>query len=298
MLVGMIGRKVGMMRLYDGEGRARGVTAIELGPNRVTEVRTIDRDGYEAVQIAFTGNRRRLTRPQRGHLRRAGVEEALGTLREFRCDDASQFELGQELRVDEIEAGQFVDVTGVSKGRGFSGGVRRWGFSGGPKTHGQSADHRAPGSIGAGTTPGRVWRGQKMAGRMGTDNKTVRNLLVVLIDPSRNLIFVEGSVPGHRQGLVTVSPGVRTPLDGYQPPADLPPLEAVVEVTAEPEPAEAGSEPDEAAAAEAAEAGDEPETDVAETAGDGGEQPDEQSEEETGEEPDEQATEEQSGATS
>lgn len=240
MLVGMIGRKVGMMRLYDGEGRVRAVTAIELGPNRVTEVRTLDRDGYEAVQMAFPGNRRRLTRPQRGHLRRAGVEEPLGTLREFRCDDASRFELGQEVRVDELDPGQFVDVTGVSKGRGFSGVVRRWGFRGGPKTHGQSADHRAPGSIGAGTTPGRVWRGQKMAGRMGTDTKTVRNLLVVLIDSSRDLVFVEGSVPGPNRGLVTVSPGVKPPLDGYQPPSPLPAVEVL-----EPAPTEAEDEPDE-----------------------------------------------------
>ena len=232
MAVGMIGRKVGMMRLYDGTGRVRAVTAIELGPNRVTQLRTGERDGYEAVQIGHRGDRKRLNRPARGHLRQAGVEEPLSVLREFRIDDASEFSVGEELRVDRFIPGTFVDVTGTSKGRGFAGVVKRWGFHGGPKTHGQSDKHRAPGSIGAGTTPGRVWKGQKMAGHMGARRKTVRDLLVVLTDVSRNLILVEGSVPGPNRGMVTVSPGRRTALQEFQPPT-LPARVELEEVEAE-----------------------------------------------------------------
>ena len=232
MAVGMIGRKVGMMRLYDGTGRVRAVTAVELGPNRVTQLRTGERDGYEAVQIGSRGDRKRLTRPARGHLRQAGVVEPLSVLREFRIDDASEFSVGQELRVDRFIPGTFVDVTGTSKGRGFAGVVKRWGFHGGPKTHGQSDKHRAPGSIGAGTTPGRVWKGQKMAGHMGARRKTVRDLLVVLTDVSRNLILVEGSVPGPNRGMVTVSPGRRTALEEFEPPS-LPAAAELEEVEAE-----------------------------------------------------------------
>ena len=207
MALRMIGRKLGMMRLYDGAGRVRAVTAIELGPNRVTQLRTDDRDGYEAVQVGHPGNRKKLNRPARGHLRSAGIEEPLSALLEFRVEDTAEFSVGEELGVDRFEPGAFVDVTGVSRGRGFSGGVRRWGFAGGPKTHGQSDKHRGPGSIGAGTTPGRVWKGQKMAGHMGARRKTVRNLLIVLTDADRNLIFVEGSVPGPTSSIVSVTPG-------------------------------------------------------------------------------------------
>ena len=228
MPVGMIGRKVGMMRLYDGEGRVRAVTAIELGPNRVTQLRTHDQDGYEAVQIGFVGNRKRLTRPQRGHLRKAGIDERLGVLREFRADP-SQFEVGQEIRSnEEFTPGEYVDVTGTSKGRGFAGGVKRWHFAGGPKTHGQSDRWRAPGSIGAGTTPGKVWKGQKMGGHMGMRRKTVMNLLVVHADPTRNLLFVEGSVPGPNGTSVTVTSGRRTALVDYEPPV-LPEIEGAIE---------------------------------------------------------------------
>ena len=223
MPVGMIGRKVGMMRLYDGEGRVRAVTAIELGPNRVTQLRTHDQDGYEAVQIGFVGNRKRMTRPQRGHLRKAGIDERLGVLREFRADP-SQFEVGQEIRSnEEFTPGEYVDVTGTSKGRGFAGGVKRWHFAGGPKTHGQSDRWRAPGSIGAGTTPGKVWKGQKMGGHMGAERKTVRNLLVVLTDESRNLIFVEGSVPGPNSGVISVKHALKRTLENFQPPPALDP---------------------------------------------------------------------------
>ena len=233
MAVGMVGRKVGMMRLYDGAGRVRAVTAIELGPNRVTQLRTADRDGYEAVQLGYRGDRKRLTRPARGHLRGAGIDEVLSALREFRLAGAeAEFSLGEELRVDRFTPGEFVDVNATSKGRGFAGGVKRWNFRGGPKTHGQSDRHRAPGSIGAGTSPGRVWKGQKMAGHMGSERKTVRNLLVVLTDASRNLLFVEGSVPGPKSTIVVVTPGRRSALAGFQPPA---PFAVAEELAAPPE---------------------------------------------------------------
>ena len=219
----MLGRKLGMMRLYDGAGRARAVTAIRLGPNRVTQVRSEERDGYAAVQIGFPGNRKRLNRPARGHLRAAGGDgEALTLLREFPADDPAAHEVGAVLTVAQFEPGAHVNVRGTSKGRGFAGGVRRWGFRGGPKTHGQSDRHRAPGSIGAGTTPGKVWKGQKMAGRMGGRAVSVLNLLVVATDEARGLIFVEGSAPGPPDGIVEVTPGRKPPLDGYEPP-DIPP---------------------------------------------------------------------------
>lgn len=230
MAIGMIGRKVGMMRIYDGGGRARGVTVIELGPNVVTQLRTPERDGYAAVQMGFDGNRKRVNRPERGHLRRAGVETlAIDELREFRIDSVDEYELGQALTVEQFEPGQYVHVAGTSKGRGFAGGVKRWNFHGGPKTHGQSDRHRAPGSVGAGTTPGRVFKGQKMAGHMGARNTSVLNLLVVLTDPSRNLIFVEGSVPGPAGGIVFVQDGRRPALADYTPPV-LPSTGDAVEV--------------------------------------------------------------------
>ena len=219
MIHGMLGRKVGMMRLYDGAGRARGVTAIQLGPNRVTQLRTEERDGYTAVQVGFTGNRKRVNRPSRGHLRTAGLEgETLTLLREFPADNVGDHALGDVLTVERFEAGSYVNVSGTSKGRGFAGGVKRWGFHGGPKTHGQSDRHRAPGSVGAGTTPGKVFKGTKMAGHMGARTISVLNLLVVATDPSRDLLFVEGSVPGPPNGLVQVTPGRKAALTGYEPP--------------------------------------------------------------------------------
>ena len=262
MIRGMVGRKLGMMRLYDGAGQVRAVTVIELGPNRVTQLRTLERDGYEAVQVGYGGNRKRLNRPRRGHLRGAGLEgETLSLLREFSADDPAAHATGDVVTCDQFEPGQYVDVAGVSKGRGFAGGVKRWGFHGGPKTHGQSDRHRAPGSIGAGTTPGKVWKGQKMAGHMGARNTSVLNLLVVQSDPIRNLLFVEGSVPGPNQGLVTVTPGRKPARSDFEPPElpEPPALEADETEPDEPEEtvAEAATdeapEAPEAAAAEASE---------------------------------------------
>ena len=232
----MIGRKLGMMRLYDGAGRVRAVTVLQLGPNQVTQVRTHERDGYEAVQVGFLGDRKRLTRPQRGHLRAAGVDsEVLSVLREFPADEASEHALGEVVSVEQFEPGQYVSVTGTSKGRGFAGVVKRWHFHGGPKTHGQSDRHRAPGSIGAGTTPGKVWKGQKMGGHMGAETTSVLNLLVVQSDAARGLLFVEGSVPGPNKGLVTVTLGRKAPLAGYEPPELAEPPEAAAPEPEEPE---------------------------------------------------------------
>lgn len=227
---GMIGRKVGMMTLYDGAGRARGVTVIEMTGNRVTQIRTSDRDGYEAVQVGAPGRRKQITKPQSGHLRAAGLErESLSVLQEFHVSDISSFELGQELGVDQFVPGTYVNVTGTSKGRGFAGVVRRYNFRGGPKTHGQSDRHRAPGSIGAGTTPGRVWKGQKMGGHMGNRTRTGLNQLVVYVDPSRQLLFVEGSVAGPKNGLVSVVLGRKKPRADYEAPVlSVPELEEVV----------------------------------------------------------------------
>ena len=251
MIHGMVGRKVGMMRLYDGAGRARGVTAIQLGPNTVTQLRTEERDGYRAVQIGTRGNSKRLNRPARGHLRASAAEDqTLTLLREFPADNLDDHELGQVLTVEQFEAGSYVNVRGTSKGRGFAGGVKRWGFHGGPKTHGQSDRHRAPGSVGAGTTPGKVWKGQKMAGHMGARTVSVLNLLVVATDPSRDLLFVEGSVPGPPNGIVQVTPGRKAALAGYEPPEIAPAAVAVDEPEPEPDEVEA-VEPDEIEAMEA-----------------------------------------------
>ena len=268
MIRGMIGRKLGMTRLYDGSGRVRPVTVIEVGPNRVTQLRTEERDGYEAVQIGYRGDRKRMNRPERGHLRASSsghADEVITVLQEFPADDISEHALGDTLTVDQFEPGQFVNVSGVSKGRGFAGSVKRWGFHGGPKTHGQSDRHRAPGSIGAGTTPGKVWRGQKMAGHMGARTVSVLNLLVVQTDASRNLIFVEGSVPGPNTGIVTVTLARRPALASYEPP---PPFEiAVTPEASAPDPAAEQSSADEAVASadEAVASTDEP-ADAAESA--------------------------------
>ena len=214
---GLIGRKIGRMTVFDASGRARGVTVIEVAGNRITQIRTQDRDGYEAVQVGAPGKRNRINKPEQGHLRKSETE-SLSELREFRILGSDSFELGQEIGADQFESGTFVNVTGITKGRGFAGGVRRWNFRGGPKTHGQSDRHRAPGSIGAGTTPGRVWKGQKMAGHMGNRRRTSLNLLVVYSDPDRQLIFVQGAVPGPRNGTVIIAHGRRNPLSDYAPP--------------------------------------------------------------------------------
>jgi large subunit ribosomal protein L3 len=198
---GLLGRKLGTLSIFDSEGRMRGVTAIEVGPCYVTQLKTPETDGYTAIQVGF-GEAKRLNRPEAGHLRAAGGLK-LRHLAEFR-GDPSAFKLGDRIGAEIFQVGERVDVTGISKGRGFQGGVKRHGFGGGPKTHGQSDRHRAPGSIGSGTTPGRVLKGTRMAGHMGAVRTTVRNLEVVARNDARGVIFVAGSVPGPKGGLVRV----------------------------------------------------------------------------------------------
>jgi large subunit ribosomal protein L3 len=199
---GLIGKKVGMTQLFDDAGRAIPVTVIKAGPCYVTQVRTVDQDGYSAVQLGFEETKtQRLSGGELGHLKKNELPP-LRILREFRTNE--ELEEGQTLTVDVFEEGERVDIVGKSKGRGFAGVVKRWGFSGGPKTHGQSDRHRAPGSIGAGSTPGRVFKGKKMPGRMGNDTVTSQNLLISRIDPENNIIAVRGSVPGPKNGLVII----------------------------------------------------------------------------------------------
>jgi large subunit ribosomal protein L3 len=205
---GLLGRKVGMTQIFGASGEVIPVTVLEVGPCVVTQLRTNDRDGYEAVQLGYREvTAKHLTRPERGHL--AGAGRLVRYLREFAADRIDDHHVGDVIQADLFRAGQLIDVTGTSKGRGFQGVVRRHGFSGGPRTHGQSDRHRAPGSIGAGTTPGRVWKNTRMAGRMGNRRVTVQNLQVVEVLADRNLILVRGSVPGAKNGLVMVRRAVR-----------------------------------------------------------------------------------------
>jgi len=206
MIQGMIGKKLGMSQIFDDAGLAHPVTVIEVGPCVVTQVRTQEGDGYEAVQLGF-GLDSRLNRPDRGHRQASGFMSR--TLREVKADDVSEFSVGQVIKADTFAEGDLVDVIGTSKGRGFQGGVKRHGFSGGPKTHGQSDRLRAPGSIGSSATPGRVFKGMRMAGRMGNGRVTVQNLKVLRVDAERNLLLVEGSVPGSNQGTVIVQRAVK-----------------------------------------------------------------------------------------
>jgi large subunit ribosomal protein L3 len=197
---GLLGRKLGTTQVFDEKGRLRGVTAVEIGPCFVTDIRTPEKHGYSSVQIGFQDDKR-LNKPETGHLKAAGNLK-LRHLAEFKTDgDAA---LGDQFGAELFEAGDYVDVTSKSKGRGFQGGVKRHNFAGGPKTHGQSDRHRAPGSIGSGTTPGRVFKGTRMAGHMGDARTTIRNLQVVSKNEEKNVIFVAGSVPGAIGALVRI----------------------------------------------------------------------------------------------
>jgi len=200
MIKGIIGKKLGMTMLFRDNGRAEAVTAIEASPCAVIQVKTVDKEGYNAAQLGF-GEVKRLRSPQRGHLKGLGQFKYL---REFRVDDSEAMKLGERVDVSLFKAGDLVDITGVSKGKGFAGVVKRYHFAGGPKTHGQSDRHRHPGSIGAGTTPGRVFKGMRMAGHMGSRRVTVRNLEVFEADPARNLLLVRGAVPGGSNGLLLI----------------------------------------------------------------------------------------------
>lgn len=207
MIHGLLARKLGMTQVFDEIGQVVPVTVLQVGPCVVTQLKTRDRDGYEAVQVGFEESKR-LNSPERGQRRAAGTSSRY--LREIKADDIATYEIGQVLDCSMFEPGTRVDVSGVSKGKGFQGVVKRHGFSGGPKTHGQSDRHRAPGSIGSSATPGRVFKNLKMAGRMGNESKTIQNLEVVRVEPDQNLVLVRGSVPGHKDGLLLVRTAVKT----------------------------------------------------------------------------------------
>ncbi|MEM7064265.1 MAG: 50S ribosomal protein L3 [Cyanobacteria bacterium P01_B01_bin.77] len=205
MSVGILGTKLGMTQVFDDTGNAVPVTVVQAGPCVVTQVKTKQTDGYCAVQIGYQEvAEKALSKPELGHLKKAGSTN-LRHLREYRVDDSSTFELGQTLAADIFEAGQLVDVSGKSIGKGFSGNQKRHNFKRGPMTHG-SKNHRLPGSIGPGTTPGRVYPGKKMAGQLGNVKVTVRKLSVVKVDSERNVLLIKGAVPGKPGALLNIAP--------------------------------------------------------------------------------------------
>ena len=206
--LGIVGRKAGMSRLFTEDGKSIPVTLIEATPNRITQIKTLESDGYSAVQVAVGGKRAALVnKPEAGHLAKAKVEAGRG-LWELRveADKIGEFEVGGEIKADIFEPGQIVDVQGVTKGKGFQGTIKRWNFRMGDATHGNSLSHRAPGSIGQRQTPGRVFPGKKMAGHMGAVQQTTQRLQVVKVDAERGLIAVRGAVPGAPGGDVIVRP--------------------------------------------------------------------------------------------
>jgi len=209
MSLGLVGRKVGMTRVFSDDGVSTPVTVIEVEPNRVSQIKSVETDGYVAIQVV-TGSRRasRVSKPMAGHYRKAGVEAGRGAW-EFRVDSVDGIELGSEIKVDIFEQGQIVDVSGVSKGKGFQGGIKRHNFTMQDATHGNSISHRSNGSIGQNQTPGRVFKGKKMSGHMGAVNVSTQNLEIVRIDAERNLVLIKGSVPGAKSGDVIIRPAVK-----------------------------------------------------------------------------------------
>ena len=209
MTIGLVGRKLGMTRVFTEDGVSTPVTVIEIESNRISQLKTVDTDGYNAVQVTIGSKKAsRVTKPQAGHFAKA--ESSAGhKVHEFTVDDASDLELGSEIKVTIFEAGQAIDVTGISKGKGFAGVMKRYGFRGGDATHGNSVSHRSAGSIGQCQTPGRVFKEKKMAGHMGDVKRTLQNLSVVRVDEERNLLLVKGSVPGSKGGNVIIRPAVK-----------------------------------------------------------------------------------------
>lgn len=211
MAIGLVGRKCGMTRIFTEDGVSIPVTVIEVEPNRVTQVKAVETDGYSAVQIT-TGSRKasRVTKPSAGHFAKAEAEAGRG-LWEFRLseEEVAGYKVGDAIEVGLFEAGAMVDVTGTSKGKGFAGTIKRWNFKGQDATHGNSLSHRVPGSIGQNQTPGRVFKGKKMAGHMGNRKTTVQSLEIVRVDAERNLLLVKGAVPGAAGNDVIVSPAVK-----------------------------------------------------------------------------------------
>ena len=206
---GLLGKKVGMTQIFTEEGNVIPVTVIEAGPMVVTQIKNVENDGYNAVQVGFgDAKEKSLNKPQKGQFEKAGVSFKKH-LREFRVENSSEYTVGQEISADIFATGQKVDVTGISKGKGFQGVIKRHGQSRGPETHG-SRYHRRPGSMGACATPGRVFKGKKLAGHMGVDKVTIQNLEVVRVDAEKNLVLVKGAIPGPKRSLITIKKAVKS----------------------------------------------------------------------------------------
>ena len=209
MSLGLIGRKAGMTRVFTEEGVSVPVTVIEVTPNRVSQVRTVETDGYSAVQLTAGARKAsKVSKAEAGHFASSKVEAGI-VIREFRLEGAAEQQAGDEVTVAIFEAGQKVDVTGTSKGKGFQGAIKRHNFHAQDMTHGNSISHRAPGSIGQCQTPGRVWKGKKMAGHMGAERSTTQSLEVVRVDAEQNLLLIKGAVPGAPGGSVFIKPAVK-----------------------------------------------------------------------------------------
>jgi large subunit ribosomal protein L3 len=207
MTIGLVGKKAGMTRVFSEDGQAIPVTVIEVPTQLVAQIKTQETDGYQAIQVTYGEKKAsRVSKPAAGHFAKAGVQAGRGLL-EFRTEE--EFTVGAELTVSRFEDGQKVDVTGTSKGKGFQGGVKRWNFQMQDATHGNSLSHRAPGSIGQCQTPGRVWKGKKMAGHMGSEQVTTQNLEIIRVDVERGLLLVKGAVPGATGGDLIVKPAVK-----------------------------------------------------------------------------------------
>ena len=208
-MIGLVGRKVGMTRIFTEEGVSIPVTVVEVEVNRVSQVKTVETDGYNAIQVTCGSKKaNRVSKPEAGHFAKAGVEAGRG-LWEFRLENGEEFTVGAELSVEIFNEIKKVDVTGTSKGKGFQGAIKRWNFATQDMTHGNSLSHRAPGSIGQCQTPGRVFKGKKMAGHMGAERCTTQNLEIVRVDAERNLLLIKGAVPGATGGNVIVKPAVK-----------------------------------------------------------------------------------------
>ena len=206
-MIGLVGKKVGMTTVFGDDGRAEPVTILQAGPCEIVQIKTPERDGYSALQLGFDPTaKNRIKKPMAGHFEKAGTK-MYKKLKEFRVDKLDGFEVGQSLTVSEFEVGEKVKVTGISKGKGFQGGLRRHGFKGGPKTHGQSDKWKGPGSIGQSSSPSRVFKGTKMAGRMGGEKVTRTGIEVIEVDSENNLILVKGPVAGPRSGYIIIRKG-------------------------------------------------------------------------------------------
>jgi large subunit ribosomal protein L3 len=212
---GILGKKVGITRIFDEKGKSLPVTIIEAGPCTIIQKKTRDSQGYEAIQMGF-GRKKKVSKPLAGHFARAKAEPGR-FLKEFRVEKVEAYEVGSQVKVDIFKPGDYLDVVGISKGRGFAGVMKRWGFSGGPASHGAHGWHRRPGSIGQATYPGRVFKGKKMPGRMGTERVTIQNLEVVKVESQENLLLVKGSVPGAKGGLLLLKKAIKK--KGASPPS-------------------------------------------------------------------------------